>query len=267
MAGDYRSPGIYIEELSIGPKPIEAVGTSTPGFVGVAPKADAFVNDVRAVNNWSEIFREFTTEGSKSTDLSHAVFGFFQNGGQRCYVVNVGGDKPISGGARRTGLDLFEEIDEIAIVAAPGFSDPGSYDVLLTHCEKLKDRVAILDPPAEVAKIEQLTQTASVPAAPPRRGQAGRAADAGGAPVTEESTGGVLPTNRSPYGALYFPRIRVRDPLSPTGETVIVPPSGHIAGIYARTDATRGVYKAPANEAVRGAVDLPYRVTKAEQAM
>ena len=44
-----------------------------------------------------------------------------------------------------------------------------------------------------------------------------------------------------------------------------MPPSGHIAGIYARTDATRGVHKAPANEAVRGAVGLTYRLTRAEQ--
>jgi len=64
-------------------------------------------------------------------------------------------------------------------------------------------------------------------------------------------------------GTVYFPHLRVRDPV--TGEIVSVPPSGHMAGIWARTDATRGVHKAPANEAVRGALDLTYRLTDAEQ--
>ena len=54
----------------------------------------------------------------------------------------------------------------------------------------------------------------------------------------------------------------MRDPLS--GDLVLTPPSGHVAGIWARTDALRGVHKAPANEPVRGAVDLAYRVTRPE---
>ena len=66
------------------------------------------------------------------------------------------------------------------------------------------------------------------------------------------------------FGAFYFPWIVVTDPFSPK-ETVAVPPSGHLAGIYARTDGTRGVHKAPANETVRGALDLTYRITQAEQ--
>jgi hypothetical protein len=57
----------------------------------------------------------------------------------------------------------------------------------------------------------------------------------------------------------------VRDPFS--GERVTAPPSGHVAGIWARTDLTRGVHKAPANEIVRGALDLTYPVTREEQAV
>jgi uncharacterized protein len=56
----------------------------------------------------------------------------------------------------------------------------------------------------------------------------------------------------------------VRDPLK--GGLVSVPPSGHVAGIWARSDASRGVHKAPANEAVRGALDVKYRITREEQA-
>ncbi|MCW2603323.1 MAG: tail protein, partial [Pseudonocardiales bacterium] len=65
------------------------------------------------------------------------------------------------------------------------------------------------------------------------------------------------------WGAVYFPHLWVRDPFS--GERIQVPPSGHIAGIWARTDATRGVHKAPANETVRGALDLTQRLTDQEQ--
>jgi len=69
----------------------------------------------------------------------------------------------------------------------------------------------------------------------------------------------------SNYGAFYFPWITIRDPFAPSS-IINVPPSGHIAGIYARTDATRGVHKAPANETVRGALNLTYNVTREEQA-
>jgi phage tail sheath protein FI len=72
-----------------------------------------------------------------------------------------------------------------------------------------------------------------------------------------------LRPRQSDYGCLYFPWIVVRDPLS--GDAVATPPSGHMAGIWARTDSLRGVHKAPANEPVRGVVDLSYRVTRAEQ--
>jgi len=64
------------------------------------------------------------------------------------------------------------------------------------------------------------------------------------------------------YGAFYFPWIEVADPLGGPGERVSVPPSGHVAGIYARSDATRGVHKAPANEVVVGALGTHYPIGK-----
>jgi Bacteriophage tail sheath protein len=66
----------------------------------------------------------------------------------------------------------------------------------------------------------------------------------------------------SKYAALYWPRIKVFDPAS--GQNIYVPPSGHMAGIWARTDGTRGVHKAPANEVVRGAITLETTITKGE---
>jgi hypothetical protein len=67
----------------------------------------------------------------------------------------------------------------------------------------------------------------------------------------------------STRAALYYPWIEIGD-MNGSGRTKLVPPSGHIAGVYARTDSTRGVHKAPANEVVRGALGLEVVVTKGE---
>jgi phage tail sheath protein FI len=249
----YASPGIYVEEVPSGARPIGAVGTSTAGFVGTAPDANARRDEAVAVNSWSEFLRVYASpQDAPSTPLARAVFGFFDNGGGRCFVVNTAPGEPIGGGGRRrSGLGALEAIDEVAIVAAPGYTDALSYEDVLSHCERLGDRVAILDPPADFADIDAFTRVATARAA--GKEHKGDAAEAGG---------GLRP-RQSDYGTLYAPWIVVRDPL--TGEPVATPPSGHVAGVWARTDTTRGVHKAPANEPLRGVVDLSYRITRAEQ--
>lgn len=66
------------------------------------------------------------------------------------------------------------------------------------------------------------------------------------------------------YGALYYPWIRIANPLG-NGASILVPPSGHLAGIYARSDTERGVHKAPANEVIRGVMAVETQITKSEQ--
>ncbi|MBB5872952.1 phage tail sheath protein FI [Allocatelliglobosispora scoriae] len=258
----YSSPGIYVEEVSGGSRPIESVGTSTAGFVGTAPLGSARRHEAVAINSWSEFLRVFVGDATVSTPLSRAVYGFFDNGGGRCYVVNIPQGEPLAGkGRQRSGLRLLEAIDEVAIVAAPGYTDALSYEDLLAHCELMGDRMAILDGPEQVGDVEQLTRvgTGTAPAKP-KRAATDKPADGETAPA-EESPG--LRPRQSDYGTFYVPWLVVRDSL--TGEVVSTPPSGHVAGVWARTDTLRGVHKAPANEAVRGAVDLSYRVTKVEQ--
>jgi phage tail sheath protein FI len=256
MATTYLTPGVYVEEVAGGPRPITPVGTSTAAFVGEAPKADAHVNEAVAVNNWSQFVREFVpTDAAQSTPLSHAVYGFFYNGGSRCYVVNVGKGKPVIGGGKgRQGLQVLEQETEVNIVATPGYSDAASYDALLSHCENLKDRVAILDPPAGVTNIDLLTKVMTT-----KKPGGDKPDDGGGA-------GGLRPRlSAGGYGTLYFPLITVADPLA-RDKQVDISPAGHMAGIWARSDTTRGVHKAPANETVRGALNVSYRVTAGEQA-
>jgi len=255
----YFSPGIYVEEVSGGARPIESVGTSTAGFVGTAPDGNARRSEAVAINSWSEFLRIFVGESQASTPLSRAVYGFFDNGGGRCYVVNIAPGEPLAGkGRQRGGLRLLEAIDEVAIVAAPGYTDFTSYEDMLAHCELMGDRMAILDGPEQVVDVERLTRVGA--AAVPNKIKKAEGEPANAAPAEENS--GLRP-RQSDYGSFYFPWIMVRDPL--TGEITSTPPSGHMAGVWARTDALRGVHKAPANEPVRGAVDLSYRVTKVEQ--
>jgi phage tail sheath protein FI len=252
----YLTPGVYVEEIASGLRPIQAVGTSVAGFIGTAPNAAAHPREAVRIETWSEFCKEFVTEKSASTPLATAVHGFLLNGGSTCYVVNIG-----AGGAVSDGLNALERVEEVAIVAAPGLIDAVSYDAVLSHCEKLRNRVAILDAPAEVPSIEGLTQVALVEGgAKPAKARAD--GDPAAAPGKDRKT--FRPRQSAGgFGAFYFPWITVADPLS--GALVDVPPSGHIAGIYARTDATRGVHKAPANETIRGAVGVSHVVTKEEQ--
>ncbi len=257
--GQYLAPDIYIEEVPGGARPIQAVGTSTAGFVGVAPTKTARVGEAVAIPNWAEFVRQFVTAGDASTPLSYAVRGFFDNGGTLCYVCNVG-DNPIT-----SGLDALGRIDEIAIVAAPGQYGADVYDALLSHCESLQDRVCILDTPPAVTDLNQLTQVATAGATPAPKRARGADADAAAGDAAPAPSGGLRPRQSdNGFGAVYYPWISVRDPLAP-GSIVNVAPSGHIAGIWARSDATRGVHKAPANEIIRGALDVSQRLTRSEQ--
>lgn len=244
----YQTPGVFIEEQDTGAHPILAVGTSTAGFVGTAPIADAGKGEAVPVDNWGQFYKTFVGEKGKSTDLANAVQGFFANGGSRCYIANIGADEAVS-----VGLDALNLIDEIAIIAAPGRCDQQSYNALLDTAELMKDRVAILDGPPTVDDADQLT----------RVGTGDGDSGGGGTGKTKAPKPGMKP-RVSKYGAFYVPYLRVPDAINPS-VIVSAPPSGHMAGLWAQTDATRGVHKAPANMSVRGAVGLTKIFSSAEQ--
>jgi phage tail sheath protein FI len=72
----------------------------------------------------------------------------------------------------------------------------------------------------------------------------------------------------SAFAALYYPWIKVENPIGTNGDAeVVIPPSGHVAGVWARTDDSRGVWKAPANDTIRGVLDVEYAVTQNEQGL
>src|SRR3954470_17939224 len=86
MATSYLSPGVYIEEVDRGSKPIEAVGTSTAAFIGESQVGPT--NEAVLITNWAQYTRTFG-DFSHSTHLAHAVYGFFNNGGTKAFVCNV----------------------------------------------------------------------------------------------------------------------------------------------------------------------------------
>ena len=88
MATSYLSPGVYVEEVDRGSKPIEAVGTNTVGFLGESAKGP--LNETVLITNWSQFVKTFGDFKDCSEHLAHGVYGFFNNGGSRCFVVNVG---------------------------------------------------------------------------------------------------------------------------------------------------------------------------------
>jgi uncharacterized protein len=245
MATTYQSPGVYVIEEPTS-APIAGVGTSTAAFIGVIPPPDPaktpspILDTVKLCTNFSEFKKFLNVDFSKTETgqslLAHAVFGFFRNGGTRCFVIAVAKEAQIGG-----ALEKFEAIDEIAIVAAPGVTTRSVLAAIGDHCKSLGDRVAIFDTPEVVVdKNGDLDTTLLDPGSAKK----------------------VIPDN-SDYAALYFPWIQVFDPIS--NSNIYVPPSGHMAGVYARVDALRGVFKAPANEPVLGAIGLRYDLSKAKQ--
>ena len=133
-----------------------------------------------------------------------------------------------------TYLDTLKPLLDVDIVAIPGVTDKNAQQALITHCETLFNRFAILDAVRDKSA---------------------------GFPNLLAQYGQVRTTNG--FAAIYFPWIQAVNPLS--GLTEYWPPSGHVMGIYAQTDQARGVYKAPANVPIAGALGLETLLTNADQ--
>jgi Bacteriophage tail sheath protein len=143
--------------------------------------------------------------------------------------------------AKRRGMGNASALDEVTMLIMPdivsldgdGAEMRDLQGKMIAHAELMGDRMAILDTPDGMIAQEVLEW---------RMNTAGY---------------------DSKMAALYWPWIEVMDPL--TGRPLRVPPSGHVAGVWARTDESRGVHKAPANEVIRGANGLAFQITHAEQ--
>ena len=149
-------------------------------------------------------------------------------------------------GNNKTGLKTLEDVEDISIISAPAYAslyedDPAQAEaiqqLLISHAERMRYRIAVLDSGQDFTLSEVRDQRNAID---------------------------------SKYAALYYPWIRVVDPLAQRGtpaasQEILLPPSGFVSGIFARNDVEKGVSKTPANEVVRGAIGFEFTLNKAQQ--
>ena len=413
---EYLSPGVYVEEVDRGPKPIEGVGTAMAAFVGFTEKAEYvrevdgefvvenLLNRPQLITNWSQYVERFGGFVA-GVNLPLSVYGYFMNGGSRCYVVsvrtfpkaeailvNAQGKPSISVRARQAGVEGMKLRVRVAHPALPApaatgkkdkpgpvtaenpdqpvvpemqipAADPQSFTFFVEKehnpgvwkpLETLTDvklQTVLVDEKKQVAfafknnkqpKFVELSitdqfslektlpreqeQTLIIdkkllesPTASEFRGDVSERMGVEGLEVQDDVTMLCVPDLMttmpgeklnlemvkavqmmmiahcermgdrvaildvppdltpqevkkwrmdiagfdSSYAAMYYPWIKVMDPA--TDLPIKMPPSGHVAGLWSRSDNTRGVHKAPANEILLGAIGLAYQTTKGEQ--
>ena len=296
---EYLAPGVYVGDASYRSKSIEGVGTTTTGFVGptcygptdpgtrpqswtdlpLDPRHECFSTPEGCSEGpaWNPATRSIeralpivldpgatVTSGlalldaidryatgrilpaltdANSTAEARSIDIALEKGNDGLRPTSAeyaGASKP--GVVAKTGLKALEDIEDISIVAAPGstYLPPASatyesevasiLNMLVAHAERMRYRVAVLDATNAQSLQDVREQRATIDSA---------------------------------YAAFYYPWIRIVDPV--TGKEADMPPSGFVAGIYARTDDNRGVCKAPADEAVNLGIGFEQTLTKAQQ--
>jgi phage tail sheath protein FI len=191
-------------------------------------------SDLESVRPGPEALVDVLPDGRRRA-ARHALVAGGDSIGTLTDDMYVGKDDPVP--EQRTGLHSLRNIEEIAIVAVPGRTEPALQSALINHCELMRYRFAVLDSPApnddSLNDVQNLRQQYD-----------------------------------TKYAAIYYPWVTIPDPFPQTtarAPELPVPPSGHMLGVYARTDVERGVHKAPANEVVRGIVGLRRLITKEQQ--
>jgi len=374
MSPEYLSPGVYVEEIDRGTKPIEGAGTACAAFVGFAEKGP--VGQPTFIPNWTEFVNNF---GGfiKGGYLAPAVYGYFQNGGGRCYVSRLPGGEAEGGEpkavaalpshaqpalesltitaleAGAVGAETTVEVvkpggegapeDQFTLIIRRGSTEEKFENLSLRKGRTARNVVDVVNKESKLIQVAEKESTLSLAERVPRPGVyplaiaaatstalakisadeiVGNAAERRGLLGLEiaddvtmvccpdvmalHQTGSLsmdgvkavqlamiahcenmkdrfaildCPPGMNPqavkdwrmntagydtkYGAVYYPWIKIANPLG--GESIMMPPSGYMAGIYARSDNERGVHKAPANEVVRGAMGVELRITKGEQ--
>ena len=328
MATTYKTPGVYVEEISLFPPSVAQVETAIPAFIGyteIAKKVQdddllkvptritslleyeqyfggadkeeniaVNINDVYDTDGNLTRTLEVPLPGTKSPYLMYySLQMYFANGGGPCYIISVadyssGSVSKADLGAASGGLAELAKEDEPTLIVFPdatSISTPTNfydlYEEALTQCNKLQDRFTIIDTYNQASTFADTLRT-------------------------QISLG----TEFLKYGAAYYPWLKTTLPYSydeaevtiahtetdaPGGTTsydglaindatviadtalynqikleiaklrVTLPPSGAVAGIYARVDSTRGVWKAPANVGVMSVVGPDKKVTNLEQ--
>ncbi|MFE3864941.1 phage tail sheath family protein [Streptomyces goshikiensis] len=163
--------------------------------------------------------------------INDVVYGYFANSGGPCYIVEAND--------LDDALTALKRLPDVKIVVYPDLWTTGlgtgntASQLIAQHCADMGNRMALLHTPSDIA------------------------------PEDDPLAGLAVGESAEPYTAVYYPWVKAT---GPDGATRLVPPSGHVAGVWGRVDAARGVHKAPANETLLGVTDLEYLLTDSEQA-
>ncbi len=206
-----------------------SLNTATPDFIAQKLAKSALAVVAVTVPDKAVSLYELITGNKTGSEVVINLFGG-SNGTASALSANdfIGEDK---GPGERSGIQSFIDNGDVSIMAVPGIADASVQMSLISHCENLGSRFAILDIPRDMRSVNDIVNYRNI----------------------FDST----------FAAMYHPWVKVFDPL--TKNTSAVPPSGSVAGIYARTDISRGVWKAPANEVVSACVGLDANYTTGEQ--
>ena len=231
----YKTPGVYVKETGRNPPAFDGQPTSIPAFIGYAgPDAISNISPVKILS-FSEFANRFGNDGGEKF-LHESIDLFYKNGGNECYIIPVGNiHDPVSLSAFLAGLEASKPLP-VQLLVMPDASllpGPDFYSLqkqALAAAAVLHDRFVILDTvrPSGNCKNDQDTFRAGIG------------------------------NDNLKWGAAYYPWLK-------PGNGRALPPSGAVAGAYAMTDQTRGVWKAPANVSLSGVTDLTNHITNEEQ--
>lgn len=237
--------------------PLEANNATNPGLVSpdaleiyenLVHTEGAARNVMTIVNSASQLVRCWFQPGTEAIRPPNTAFADaqFQGGAQAeaATVDDFDGNVEVNASVpgtppppddllgRGRGLNALATVDEVAILAAPDevFFGNNVTNKVIQQCEKLADRFAVTSAPRGINDPNAVSKTTD-----------------------------------TKYAAIYYPWIKIFDAVN--NRPLVIPPTGHVLGIYARTDIERGVHKAPANAVARGVIDLEFPVTKAMQDM
>ena len=221
----FSQPGVYVKEISGITNSIRSVSTSITAFVGQANMGPAA--QAKLVHSFEEYQRIYGAIVSQNDAMGFAVQAFFIKGGEAAYIcrlVGEGSSTPTEIHFSEFYRRILEKIDDVSIVLLPGefLPDNGTDNLIInatiSHCEKMKNRMVIIDPPPKVE--------------------------------SSEVKGLSLPSSK--FSALYYPWINVSNPFydekKPSNSNKVLPvaPSSFAAGLWSKIDASRGVWKSPA---------------------
>jgi uncharacterized protein len=225
-----KAPGVYLEEKFSEPRR-DVFSTGVPVFIGLFRSAPGESKPVsRVLSLWSH-FAWLIGKPYQNCTLGYAVRGFFQNGGTQCHVIVL---EDLQLHSVQDALDLAATFHTVDLVCVPDLGEQRSaalelQQLVVNHCEDVGNRFAILDSWRDAKPADVCQQWSDID---------------------------------GKNGAIYYPWIEVG---GFDHGTILVPPCGHVAGVYARTDKSRGVHKAPANEVLEGVVKLERHLTNADQ--